>query len=1080
MIKLYLYKIIFYINNKANIYSIKIQKQFKLKKYINYDNYIDKNQMISLDRFLLPSNIYYFDNFEDVYKKIKSYEKNKFKTIDINEIKANFEFYGDIFYSICSNILFKYLFEIVNNSFSESQNNFWINIFEKIFQKEKKSLLKYIFNPKDFKSLSDKYKIKTKKQIEIILYSLRFCFQTLNLSKNECIYKKLLNGDKDCINDSYFPGSDIEENNYFDIYLLLKEHFNKKSKKEGAYVCLCKNGYFQYIPPDGYPTKEKNSNEICLYCSKEIGYHNGYLWNKYIVNREGYYRIFKNFDDIGNEPQEKIEKINNMTFEQFENDYINPLYLKQKKGIFQVSSAHFKKPNKKIRYMNSQISYRLLNFILWSHLFFADLVNTQLDFDLPQGMNIIEVLEQDWKKLENELKKNRNIDIKIFMNFIFKNLNEELNEIEEIDDINDLFNNEKKLENIINSFIEKYNEYKEKYINFNNKLGKIDLDSSMNLLNENYDISLYKEEIYPFYKYFLYTKYVLEDNIKIKNIKEYEMIDAYLNRNNYINEINHLETLDIFNKINNLLFVSYTNSITRKEAEQKKLNEEKVYLYNKKIFDAFFSNIKNIDKNLDLKEDDYLSKFLIDKNSEESDKLIKIYDKYIQEQNKLIIDLVMKKHEKSGFLLPEEINIQSIQKDEIFSFKLKNTSFIEILFENSYRDTDFRNIIVNYENIEDKLVDKLLRKVKFVNNNLNYIIYASDEYNKNNSKYNEFINIFAPLKSLNNLEKILIYKFINSKIENINQCLNIINGFDIIVLSLDKKFKKIVSSIKEHNNVPKEEEKEEEEEKELNENNIQQNIIKEIKEMKIQVVINKYIGYEKFSNEFNDLINLNQSFTLNKLIDLLFFSENMMLSIIKEEIKNYCTELSLNNKKELEDYYNNDNTNLISKEVLITAIRRYLVRYLIREEDKENNLKKNKRNFIKYLYIEDLWDNKINKEEKKKKNELEKIKNLNISINQIIGLYDFLGGDDLVNDEKSRLKDNDMSLINIIVKDNDKEKEKVKIIEETNVKVDDEHNENKKDNDNNSDDKNPKKIVSSELSEESDENSYSNNDDERD
>ena len=1108
MLRLYLYKVIFYINNKGDIYSPEIQEQFHLKKYVNYNNFIDKNQNIYLEEFLLPSDIYDFNKFEDNYRLIKSYEKNKFKSIDINEIKEKLEDSGDTYYAIFSDILFTYLLETVNHSFSENQNNFWNNIFEKIFQRDKKSLLKFIFNPKDLKNLCDKYNIgKTKNQIEILLYSLRFCFRTLNSSKNECIYKKILNGDKDCIKDSYFVGSDIEENNYFDIYLKLKDHFNKKSKKEGAYVCLCKNGYYQYIPPDGYPTKEKNSNEVCLYCSKEIGYHNGYLWNKYIVNREGYYRIFKNFDDIGNEPQEKIEKINNMTFEQFENDYINPLYLKQKKGIFQVSSAHFKKPNKKIRYMNSQISYRLLNFILWSHLFFADLVNTQLDFDLPQGMNIIEVLEQDWKKLENELKKNRNIDIKIFMNFIFKNLNEELNEIEEIDDINDLFNNEKKLENIINSFIEKYNEYKEKYINFNNKLGKIDLDSSMNLLNENYDISLYKEEIYPFYKYFLYTKYVLEDNMKLDNKDGYEMIDLYINKNKYNNEINHLETLDIFNKFNNLLFESYTNKITRKNAEQKKLNEEPVYFENKKIFEDFFKNIKNIDENLDLKEDDNLSKFLIDKNSEESDKLVKIYDKYIEEQNKIIRDLIKKKHDEKGFLLTEEINVQSIQKDEIFTFKLKNTSFIEIIFENSYRDKSFRNIIVNYENIEEILTDKLLRKTKLVNNNLKYIIYINEEYlHENTSKYNEFINIFEPLKNINNVEKIKIKKFIDSKIENINQCLNIINGFDTIVLNLNERFKIRESNIEDQNNKPngendeatkgeeerendeKEEEKEKEELNEMNEeekkdilnqeeNNNEQNKIREIKEITIKEIINKYIGDDKISNEFNDLINLDKSFTLDKLIDILFFSEKIMFSIIKEDIKKYCSDLSSSNKKEIDDFYKNDNNNLISKEVLITAIRRYLIRYLSREKDKDNYLKNNKRNFIKYLYIEDLWDNKINKEEKKKKNEMEKFKNMNISIDQIINLYDILGGDDLINEEINGLKDNDMSLINIISQDKDIIKEDIdfKVNDDQKDAIKDNENSNEKDNnsdnpDNNSDGHN------SDNSEETDENPYGNND----
>lgn len=56
-----------------------------------------------------------------------------------------------------------------------------------------------------------------------------------------------------------------------------------------------------------------------------------------------------------------------MTFAQFISNYIEPLYLSEKCGIAKVSSFHSKKKNKQIRHITSQISYRLLNFILYSH-----------------------------------------------------------------------------------------------------------------------------------------------------------------------------------------------------------------------------------------------------------------------------------------------------------------------------------------------------------------------------------------------------------------------------------------------------------------------------------------------------------------------------------------------------------------------------------------------------------------------------------------------------------------------------------------------------------------------------------------
>ena len=48
---------------------------------------------------------------------------------------------------------------------------------------------------------------------------MRFCLKSLNSSNNECVYKKLLLGDQECLKYSYFIGNDISENNYYNIYL---------------------------------------------------------------------------------------------------------------------------------------------------------------------------------------------------------------------------------------------------------------------------------------------------------------------------------------------------------------------------------------------------------------------------------------------------------------------------------------------------------------------------------------------------------------------------------------------------------------------------------------------------------------------------------------------------------------------------------------------------------------------------------------------------------------------------------------------------------------------------------------------
>ena len=58
-----------------------------------------------------------------------------------------------------------------------------------------------------------------------------------------------------------------------------------------------------------------------------------------------------------------------MTLEEFKKKYILPLYNKEN-GLNAIDKDNFKKDNKIIRNL-SKLSYRLLNYILYCHLFFA-------------------------------------------------------------------------------------------------------------------------------------------------------------------------------------------------------------------------------------------------------------------------------------------------------------------------------------------------------------------------------------------------------------------------------------------------------------------------------------------------------------------------------------------------------------------------------------------------------------------------------------------------------------------------------------------------------------------------------------
>ena len=157
-----------------------------------------------------------------------------------------------------------------------------------------------------------------------------------------------------------------------------------------------------------------------------------------------------------------------MTLKFFEEKYILKKF-KEEKGIAMVNEDHFKKDNKIVRNLN-QVSYRLLNFILYSHLFFAKLCteSSKLDIYLPKKKNggsieWCELLKECWEILKDELSKSKVDNIEIFMDYVFSDIFKLLNEQKIIEKYEQLIDLEKKLENIILKKIKDYQEDIKKY-----------------------------------------------------------------------------------------------------------------------------------------------------------------------------------------------------------------------------------------------------------------------------------------------------------------------------------------------------------------------------------------------------------------------------------------------------------------------------------------------------------------------------------------------------------------------------------------------------------------------------------------
>ena len=97
-----------------------------------------------------------------------------------------------------------------------------------------------------------------------------------------------------------------------------------------------------------------------------------------------------------------------MTIEEYKNKYItNNKDIQNEKGVFINMDKNDFKNNKKIVRNLSQISFRILNYILYSHLFFARLITNKRDFDkyLPRDMTWANILYECWNILKSELLK---------------------------------------------------------------------------------------------------------------------------------------------------------------------------------------------------------------------------------------------------------------------------------------------------------------------------------------------------------------------------------------------------------------------------------------------------------------------------------------------------------------------------------------------------------------------------------------------------------------------------------------------------------------------------------------------------
>ena len=202
----------------------------------------------------------------------------------------------------------------------------------------------------------------------------------------------------------------------------------------------------------------------------------------------------------------------------------------------------------------------------------------------------------------------------------------------------------------------------------------------------------------------------------------------YLEQKNNKDENKYtLENLSLFNNTLNLIKEKYFDKIRREYAEKTYMKNTKLYKENEILineFIKFYNSLKIKDKNdkiIELSKDNHLSDFFVDEKNTIGATYKNIYKEFIKiynKKNEYLFDI--KRINK------KKICIQNFQENEIFNFKFpENTSIYDIFYDSAYRKIS-KEYIIDFDKIEERMTDLLLKNKKIFNDEIHEYIYNED------------------------------------------------------------------------------------------------------------------------------------------------------------------------------------------------------------------------------------------------------------------------------------------------------------------------------------------------------------------
>ena len=262
------------------------------------------------------------------------------------------------------------------------------------------------------------------------------------------------------------------------------------------------------------------------------------------------------------------------------------------------------------------------------------------------------------------------------------------------------------------------------------------------------------------------------------------------------------------------------------------------------------------------------------------------------------------------------------------------------------------------------MTNSFLKNKKLLNDNL-------IGFNFNNEVFsNEISDIKSNFKyekmDINIDDKVVIFNFIKKLAGNNEKYKEIINNFITLIEDINKKKREKDDKINERTKIC--------------------DIVKDLKNISEDF---REIFQDKKQEKEKD--NSNANLNVSKIINIFDYYLKLIFVYVKKDIQKYQEKKEIEGKKKILDELFKTNED-IQKEDLASAIRLFitLVLYREKEKDKDKKIKTNKKDISDYLKSKDLWNSSLYNNTTKFKENLSKIKELNIKIKEILYFYYYL------------------------------------------------------------------------------------------